>query len=163
MNRQDETSAFKALLDSLAAAAIAGDGGRLAALFTEDGVYHDTIYGAFAGQAAIRDMLEAYFHRDASDFRWDFFDPVRSGNIGYARYAFSFTSTIAEFAGRRVAFAGTSRLVMSGARIRHYSEAIDYGVALAQLGVAPERMARIFARRAALQNAGAEFARHVTA
>jgi hypothetical protein len=58
-------------MDDFAEAAVAGDGARFAALFTEDGCYHDVFYGLFEGRAAIADMLENRFHRDAENFRWD--------------------------------------------------------------------------------------------
>ena len=50
---------FPDLLARFTGAVEAGDGAALAALFTDDGVYHDTFYGAFQGREAIRDMLEA--------------------------------------------------------------------------------------------------------
>jgi len=46
------------------------DGTAFAALFTEDGVYHDVFYGAFAGRAKIAGMIDDWFYRTATDFRW---------------------------------------------------------------------------------------------
>ena len=47
------------------------NGTAFAELFTEDGVYHDVFYGAFAGRAKIAEMIDDWFYRTATDFRWD--------------------------------------------------------------------------------------------
>jgi ketosteroid isomerase-like protein len=140
---------FTALVTELAAAAVAGDGARLAALFTEDGCYHDVFYGAFRGRAAIADMLENRFHRDGGNFRWDMHDPMRDGDLGYVRYVFSFDSKLAGCEGRRALFEGVSILRLAGDKIRDYREVADVGPGLVALGFAAERVAKIHARAAA--------------
>jgi len=137
---------FAALVARFGAAATAGDGKALAACFTEDGTYFDYIYGPHRGRASIADMLENLFHRDADDYDWSFFDPVVNGDIGYARSLSRFVSTIAEFKGRRVVIDGTSRFVLKDGLIAEYHESVNGGVAQAQLGVAPERMAKVMKR-----------------
>lgn len=141
----DERS-FAALMEKFAAAAVAGDGARFSALFTEDGVYHDVFYGTFRGRAAIADMLENRFHRDAENFRWDMHDPVRRGDIGYARYLFSYDSKLAGAEGRRGMFEGVSILGLDGDLIRSYREVANVGPGLVSLGFAPERVAKILGR-----------------
>jgi limonene-1,2-epoxide hydrolase len=47
------------------------NGAAFAALFTEDGVYHDVFYGAFTGRAKIAEMIDDWFYRTAADFRWE--------------------------------------------------------------------------------------------
>lgn len=138
--------AFAALVARFGAAATAGDGKALAACFTEDGVYFDYIYGPHRGRAAIADMLENLFHRDAADYDWRFFDPVVHGGTGYARSLSRFVSTIAEFKGRKVVIDGISRFVLKDGLIAEYHESVNGGVAQAQLGVAPERMAKVMKR-----------------
>ena len=138
-----------ALLDAFTKAVAAGDGAGFAALFTEDGCYHDVFYGAFRGRAAIADMLENRFHRDAGNFRWDMHDPVRDGEIGYARYVFSYDSKLAGAEGRRVVFEGVSIFGLSGDRIKDYREVANVGPGLVALGFAPERIAKILGRQAA--------------
>ena len=76
---------FRALIARFGAAATAGDGRSFAACFTEDGVYHDYIYGPHRGREAIADMLENLFHRDASEYDWTFFDAVVNDDLAYAR------------------------------------------------------------------------------
>ena len=55
------------------------NGAAFAELFTEDGVYHDVFYGAFAGRAKIAEMIDDWFYRTATDFRWDMHAPVSDG------------------------------------------------------------------------------------
>lgn len=137
---------FTALLDRFTRAACAGDGAGLAACFTEDGTYNDYIYGPFSGRAAIAHMLEHHFHGDARDFKWQMLDPVLAGATGYARYLFSFTSTMPAHAGRRVAVDGMAQFKLAGDKIQTYTEVVNGGVPMAQLGVAPEKMAKVMAR-----------------
>ncbi|MEL0091445.1 MAG: nuclear transport factor 2 family protein, partial [Rhodospirillales bacterium] len=59
---------FSDLLARFTAAVETGDGTELGKLFTLDGVYHDTFYGEFQGPAAIKNMLENHFWRDAEAF-----------------------------------------------------------------------------------------------
>lgn len=137
---------FESLLREFTAAVEAGDGTRLAALFTEDGVYHDTFYGAFTGRAAIKGMLEERFWGDAEAFKWDMFDAVCNGEVGYCAWHFSYTATQAGSAGRRVVVEGMSRLRLRGGLIAHYAEKFDSGRALVQMDFAPERIAKLLRR-----------------
>ncbi|MFL9500671.1 nuclear transport factor 2 family protein [Rhodopseudomonas palustris] len=135
---------FARLLESLTRAAESGDGARFANHFTEDATYHDYIYGPHTGRAEIAAMMQDLFHRDAADYRWEMFDPVCNGDLGYAWSLSSFTSSVPDFAGQRVVIDGISRFVLRGALIAEYHESVNGGVAMAQLGVAPERMAKVF-------------------
>ena len=95
-----------ARLSDFTLSAESGDGARFASHFTEDAVYHDYIYGPH--QAARHRAYDAeLFHRDATDYRWEMFDPVFDGRQGYAWSLSSFTST--QFKGRRVVIDGMSR------------------------------------------------------
>jgi ketosteroid isomerase-like protein len=137
---------FAALVARFGAAATAGDGKALAACFTEDGTYFDYIYGPHQGRDSIADMLVNLFHRDAADYDWTFFDPVVKGDLGYARSLSRFVSTIEAFKGRRVVIDGISRFVLKDGLIAEYHESVNGGVAQAQLGVPPERMAKVMKR-----------------
>jgi ketosteroid isomerase-like protein len=141
-----EQHEFAALVKRFGEAATVGDGKALAALFTPDGVYHDYIYGPHKGRAAIADMLENLFHRDATDYHWEFHNPVVNGDMGYARSLSRFVSTVAEFNGRKIVIDGISRFVLVNGLIAAYHESVNGGVAQAQLGVAPERMAKVMRR-----------------
>jgi predicted ester cyclase len=66
-----------------------------------------------------------------------------------AEWTFSYTATAAvpRSEGRRVRFSGMSIFDLEGARARAYREYADTGVALLQLGFAPESLAKVLARR----------------
>ena len=133
---------FAELVNRFATAAASGDGDALADLFTPDGTYDDYLFGPNTGREAIKTML-AHFADGGRNFRWEFLDPVRTSDIGYASYRFSFKSTRSEAQGARVAFDGIGRFDLEGDRIRRYCEVFDRGMALAQQAFAPEHLARI--------------------
>lgn len=138
---------FNRFLARFTAAAESGDGERFAACFTPDGVYHDYIYGTHRGRKEIAHMLENLFHAHAGDdYRWEMFDGVFDGNIGYAWSLSSFSSRMKEFEGRKVVIDGMSRFVMRDGLIQEYRESVNGGVAMVQLGVEPERMRKVFER-----------------
>ena len=138
---------FQALLRRFTAAAEAVDGEAFAACFTADGIYHDYIYGDHRGRADIAHMLTDLFRRDAGpDYRWEMFDPVCNGELGYAWSLSSFSSTLPEFAGRSVVIDGMSRFELRDGLISDYRESVNGGVAMAQLGVDAARMAKVLSR-----------------
>jgi ketosteroid isomerase-like protein len=137
---------FAQLLSEFTRAAESGDGGWFSRHFTEDAVYHDYIYGSHKGRAEIARMMRDLFHRDAAGYRWEMFDPVCDGNIGYAWSLSSFSSKVPEFAGRTVVIDGMSRFLLRGGLIAEYRESVNGGVAMAQLGVEPQRMTKVFRR-----------------
>jgi ketosteroid isomerase-like protein len=138
--------AFIALIDRFQDAASAGDAAAFAACFTPDAVYHDYVYGPFAGRAAIAHMLTDHFHAQCTDYDWRFFDHAVSGATGYAHSLSRFISTVPEFAGKEVVIDGISRFRLADGLIAEYWESVNAGVAHVQLGVALERSAKVFAR-----------------
>ena len=140
---------FANLVARFGAAATAGDGKSRSHCFTEDGVYHDYIYGVHTGRAAIADMLENRFHRDAAEYDWTFFEPVSDEHIGYAWSLSRFVSKIEAFEGKEVVIDGISRFTLKNGLISAYRESVNGGVAQAQLGVPPERIAKVMSRWAA--------------
>lgn len=143
-----DSVSFAQLLGDYTASAEAGDGARFAAHFTDDAVYHDYIYGPHTGRAEIAHMMQGLFHRDATDYRWEMFDPVYdpAKAMGYAWSLSSFTSTIPQFAGAKIVIDGMSRFVIRDGLIAEYRESVNGGVAMQQLGVPPEKMTKVFAR-----------------
>lgn len=137
---------FAKLLKRLGDAATAGDGKAFAACFTPDAVYHDYIYGPHQGRDSIADMLENLFHRDAGDYHWMFLDPVVNGELGYARSLSRFVSKIEQFKGNKIVIDGMSRFVLKDGLIGEYFESVNGGVAMSQLGVPPDRMAKVMKR-----------------
>ena len=138
---------FAALLEEMTQAAEAGDGKRFAACFTPDAIYHDYIYGDHTGRPEIAHMMQELFHRDAgADYRWEMFDPICKGDVGYAWSLSSFTSRVEGFAGKHVVIDGMSLFTFRDGLIADYRESVNGGVAMSQLGVAPERMDKVFRR-----------------
>ena len=138
---------FTALLDTLTLAAEAADGDRFARCFTQDATYHDYIYGPHTGRADIAHMLTGLFRRDADkDYRWEFFDPVLNGDLGYAWSLSTFTSLVPAFKGKFVVIDGMSQFTLRDGLIACYRESVNGGVAMAQLGVEPARMAKVMNR-----------------
>ena len=149
-----------ALLQQFSAAVEANDGAGLARLFTADGIYDDYFFGpSKPGAAAIADML-AHFFDGGKNFKWEFYDAVASGALGYASYRFSYDSTLPDAKGARVMFDGISRFELESGKIKRYSEVFDRGMALAQLDFAPERLKKVALKYAGALKARPEAARH---
>jgi hypothetical protein len=151
---------FPVLLDRFAAAVVANDGAGLAALFTEDGTYDDGFFGAHTGRPAIAQMLQR-FHDTGSDYLWTWSEPLSDGATAYAKWRFSYASRLKGAEGKPVMLEGMSRFRFRGDLIFHYAEAFDRGVALVQLAMPPDRMARILEKAAATQNATPEARPHL--
>lgn len=136
------------------------NGAAMAALFTENAVYHDVFYGPFEGRARIAEMINDWFYRHARDLRWDMFDPVSDGRNLYTRYVFSYVSTVPEAQGRRVMFEGVGLMRLEGGLIASYREVANTGPALLDMGFPPARVAKILTRQGELLLARPETARH---
>src|SRR5882724_2150191 len=137
------------------------DGKAFAKLFTEDGVYHDVFYGAFKGRARIAEMIDDWFYRTATDFRWDMHAPVSDGRTLYARYTFSYRSTLPEAKGARAMFEGVAIMTLSDGQIAEYHEVANTAPAFVDLNFAPERIAKIVAKQGAALKARPEMKRHL--
>jgi ketosteroid isomerase-like protein len=137
------------------------DGRGFAALFSEDGVYHDVFYGPFEGRARIAAMIDDHFYRTAADFRWDMHDPVSDGKTLYARYTFSYRSILPEAKGARVMFEGVAIMTLRDRLIAEYREVANTATAFVDMNFAPERIAKIVARQGAELKARPEMARHL--
>jgi ketosteroid isomerase-like protein len=137
------------------------DGAAFAALFTEDGVYHDVFYGVFAGRAKIAEMIDDWFYRTATDFRWDMHDPVSDGKTLYARYTFSYRSLLPEASGARVMFEGVAIMTLREGLIAEYHEVANTATGFVDMNFAPERIAKIMAKQGAALKARPEMKRHL--
>ncbi len=120
------------------------DGKSLANLFTKDGVYHDYIYGNFQGKEEINKMLSNNFHRDGENFFWEMYDHAIENELGYAKYRFKFTSKIPEYKGKKVSIPGIGFFQFKDGLIKSYSESVNGGLAMVQLGVNPFKMEKVF-------------------
>ena len=136
-------------------------GKAFAELFTEDGVYHDVFYGAFAGRTKIAEMIDDVFYRTATDFRWDMHSPISDGKTLYAHYTFSYRSTLPEAKGARVMFEGVAMMKLRDGKILEYHEVANTAPAFVDMNFAPERIAKIFAKQGAALKARPEMKRHL--
>jgi ketosteroid isomerase-like protein len=150
-----------ALLRAFCDAVERHDGKAFAELFTEDGVYHDVFYGAFAGHAKIAEMIDDWFYRTATDFRWDMHAPVSDGHTLYARYTFSYRSTLPEARGARAMFEGVAIMRLRDGKIAEYHEVANTAPGFVDMNFAPERIAKIVARQGVALKARPEMARHL--
>src|ERR1700692_759961 len=136
-------------------------GAACAQWFTDDGVYHDVFYGAFAGREKIADMVDDWFYRTADDFRWDMHDPVSGRETLYARYTFSYRSTLPEAKGARAMFEGVAIMKLRDGKIACYHEVANTATGFVDMNFAPERIAKIVAKQGAALKARSEMKRHL--
>ena len=137
------------------------NGASFAALFTENGVYHDVFYGTFEGREKIAAMIDDWFYRTATDFRWDMHEPVSDSRTLYARYTFSYRSTLPEAKGARAMFEGVAIMQLRDGRIESYREVANVAPGFVDMNFAPERIAKIAARQGAELKARPEMKRHL--
>ena len=137
------------------------NGNALAELFTEDGVYPDVFYGAFEGRAKIAELIDDWFYRTATDFRWDMHDPVSDGETLYARYTFSYRSILTEAKGARVMFEGVAIMKLRDDKIAEYREVANTATGFVDMNFAPARIVKIVAKQGAALKARPEMKRHL--
>jgi steroid delta-isomerase-like uncharacterized protein len=120
----------------------------LVACFTERATYTDTFFGPHTGHSALREMFARMF-REGRDYAWRMEHVVEDGHHAAAEWSFGYvvTDAVPRSAGRRIGFRGMSLFVLEGGRIAEYREYFDEGLALLQLGFAPESLARVLRRR----------------
>lgn len=123
--------------------------------FTEDGSYTDGYYGEHRGQPALRAMFERMF-REGTDYAWRMDAVVESPERAAAEWSFRYvvSAAVPRSAGRPVAFRGMSLFELRGGRIAVYREHFDLGVALLQLGFAPDAIVKVLRRRLPAPAAG---------
>jgi limonene-1,2-epoxide hydrolase len=149
------------MLRAFCDAAEGRNGKAFAALFTEDGVYRDVFYGDFQGRVRIAEMIDDWFYRTATDFRWDMHAPVTDGRTLYARYCFSYRSMLPEAKGARAMFEGVSIMTLRDGLIAEYREVANTAPGFVDMNFAPERIAKIAAKQGAELKARPEMARHL--
>ena len=124
------------------------DVNALVACFTEGATYTDTFFGPHTGHAALREMFARMF-REGRDYAWHMDVIVEDTRHAAAEWVFGYVATkaVPRSAGRTVRFRGMSLFVLDDGRIADYREYFDEGLALLQLGFAPESIAKILRRR----------------
>ena len=125
-----------------------GDIGALLDCFNETATYDDIFYGRYAGPVGLRTLFERMF-RDGTDYTWIF--DVVLGNQRHAavewRFSYTVTQAVPRSAGRRIHLAGMSLFELQNGKIAAYREYVDTGLALLQLGFAPQSLAAALRRR----------------
>ena len=152
---------FQSRIHEMVAAVERGDANAVAACFTPDGIYHDVFYGDFQGRGIV-DMIENYFYRDATDFRWDIHDAVEQNGIGYARYVFSYLPNGNARGNGRTMFEGVAVCRMRDGLIADYREIANAVVGLHGMGFSPDRLAKFVNKQADELKARDEAARHIS-
>jgi steroid delta-isomerase-like uncharacterized protein len=120
----------------------------LLACFTERATYRDNFYGEHAGKDSLRSMFQRMF-REGHDYHWSMDAVVESPATATAEWTFAYvvSEAVPRSAGRKIRFNGMSVFELEAGRIARYREYFDTGVALIQLGFAPDAMAKVLARR----------------
>lgn len=136
------------------------DGDAFAALFTPDAVYHDAIYGAVRGRAAIAEMLVRDWYKDGDQWLWDMLDPVCDRARGYARYVASFRSCNRFSEGNRVVAQGVAMFRFADGLFASYHEIANGTPALWDLNVRGAHLERVVQRIADAQRASASLRNH---
>ena len=92
-------------------------------------------------------MFERMF-REGQDYHWSMDVIVEDERRAAAEWTFAYTASAAvpRSVGRRVRFSGMSLFELQGGRIHAYREYANTGVALLQLGFAPESIAKVLRR-----------------
>jgi steroid delta-isomerase-like uncharacterized protein len=136
------------LVQDFATAFNARDVDGLLACFTERASYTDNFFGEHRGRDGLRAMFERMF-REGRDYAWQMDRIVETPAAAAAEWTFSYvvTDAVPRSAGRKVRFRGMSLFELEQGRIARYREYFDTGVALVQLGFAPDSMAKVLSRR----------------
>ena len=93
--------------------------------------------------ATIAGLIDDWFYRTATDFRWDMHAPVSDGETLYARYTLSYRSTLPEANNARVMFEGVSIMKLRDGLIAEYHEVANTAPGFVDMNFAPERIAKI--------------------
>ncbi len=149
------------MLDGMCRAAEAFDGKAFASYFTEEGIYHDDFYGEFAGRERIAELINQWFFKHARDMRWDMIEPVCQGERLYVRYVFSYNSKLPEANNARTMFEAVSIMKLRDGKIAEYREIIACGTAFVDMNFHPDRIFKIFAKKAKAMKEKPEVARHL--
>ena len=135
------------IVEEFAAAFNRQDVDALLACFTTGASYRDALYGDHAGTESLRGMFARMF-REGRDFAWTMDTIVATPLRAAAERTFSYavTEAVPRSAGRRIHLRGMSLFELEGGRIAACREYVDTGVAMLQLGLTPESIAKVLAR-----------------
>ena len=120
----------------------------LLACFTERATYRDNFYGEHTGKDSLRSMFQRMF-REGRDYHWQMDVVVDGPSAAAAEWSFSYvvSEAVPRSTGRKIRFTGMSVFELEHGRIARYREYFDTGLALLQLGFAPDGLAKVLRRR----------------
>ena len=87
--------------------------------------------------------------------------PVSDGHTLYARYTFSYRSTLPEAKGARAMFEGVAIMKLRDGQITEYHEVANTTTGFVDMNFAPERIAKLVAKQGAELKARPEMRRHL--
>ena len=90
--------------------------------------------------------MTGWLHKDARALRWDMLEPVVENDRLYARYLFSYNSTLPEARNARAMYEGVAIMQLRNGQIADYREVISRGTAFVDMHFHPERISKIFGR-----------------
>lgn len=151
---------FGEKLDRFALAVEQQDGAAFSALFTEDAVYHDAIYGAVHGREAIAKMMADDWYKDGDCWLWDMIDPVGDDNRGYVRYVASFRSINRFSEGNRIVASGVGMFEFANGLFSTYHEIVNGTPALWDLNLRGEHLQNVVQRIADTRRASPSLVNH---
>jgi steroid delta-isomerase-like uncharacterized protein len=142
-----EEDMVMSIVHDFAAAFNRGDVDAVLSCFTAEATYVDRFYGPYRGRAELRRMFERMFH-EGRDYRWTMDVVVADGRRAAAEWTFGYVvgEAVPRSAGRPVRFRGMSVFELADGKIAGYREYFDTGVALLQLGFAPESLVKVLSR-----------------
>ncbi len=116
-------------------------------LFSPDGIYIDSLYGAYEGREAIRAFHERC-HKEAEAYH---FQPVtivsdNGGNVSF-EWTFSYVSLMPQSRGKRVALKGASFMTLREREITSYREYSDSIILLLGGKVPTEKIVKFYRRK----------------
>jgi len=135
------------IVEEFAAAFNRQDIDALLACFTTGATYRDALYGDHVGTESLRGMFVRMF-REGRDFAWTMGAIAATPRLAAAEWTFNYvvTEAVPRSAGRKIHLRGMSLFELEGGRIAAYREYVDTGVAMLQLGLTPESVAKVLAR-----------------
>ena len=151
---------MSALLRAFCDAVEQRNGAVFADLFTEDAVYHDAFYGAFAGRAKIAEMIDDWFYRtNPFPLGHAYAGQRRRDALCALHLQLSLDTTRGR--GTRAMFEGVAIMKLRDGRIAEYHEFANTATGFVDMHFAPERIANCAPRQAAALKARPETKRHL--
>jgi hypothetical protein len=117
-----------------------GQTDQVEGLFAPGARYHDLAYGTYHGPSAIAGFISSWYKR-AEDIYWRFFDICQEQDLVYASYYMSYSLTSKRLQYARVEVVAMSKIRFQNGQIHDYTESLNLGTPLLQMGLPVSAMA----------------------